>query len=402
MISTSTTVTTSNAVIENRLTSFLYILACITLAAQVLNRGGIVSALIAIIFALTFVLLGVTWIREFAGIDLLAIVILLFSFISIFAGTLSERSNVSFEYMRKWIMFSSTIAFLTSAMKFRADQPLTKLVIRGSDILTLFFIEEYFRQGRAVFYLNGLYTRYLCFHFTNPNLTALFLLCIAMMEITGIANAKKFIAKFAHAAMAAALSYFVYQTQSRNSLLVLILFAAVFAFVQIFRKPEYRTSKILSALIAVYPLLFVLIYLKLIDVVSKESIFAPLVEEGKSLNSREQIWTSTVRLFQQSPVIGAYYQMSGGTGISQAHNTCLDILVSYGTVVFVLVVVLLVRLLYEKGVVLSKGRFLYLAAFACLLMAGSGEAALFSGGLCIQIMVGIFLTMMRAEESHAD
>ena len=93
--------------------------------------------------------------------------------------------------------------------------------------------------------------------------------------------------------------------------------------------------------------------------------------------------------------------MSGGTGISQAHNTCLDVLTSYGVIVFALTVIFLTYILYWNGKKLAEKKFLYLAAFGCLLLMGTGEAALFSGGLCIQVVVGIFLALINVKESDA-
>lgn len=128
---------------------------------------------------------------------------------------------------------------------------------------------------------------------------------------------------------------------------------------------------------SVAPLLFAGLYMRVVDAPFFARFFSFATAEGKELNSRTDIWEPAFRRFASSPVLGAYCQISDGTGMSQLHNTHVDILVSYGTSVLVL------------------------AGFICVLLLGIGEAALFSGGLGITLFFGVFLGLKK-EKSLQD
>ena len=388
---------------ENLMMKVMYFLSCLVVLAQVLQISGLVSILIAILYAATFVLFAVSWIYEFSILDAFAIVIVLLSFVHVFLNALASGSNVSFSYLRKWIMFSSTIVFFASAFKLVPDEKLLKEVRVGNVCLALFLMEEYVRQGRSVYYLNGIYTEYLIFHFTNPNLTALFLGTIAIFEVCRVYSCRGVQMKVLHAALAAVMIFFSAETQSRNILLVTTVFVILFLVLLIRKQRELKRSWLAALLVSVYPLFFSLIYLRTISWIKREGFLSFLVEKGKELSSRTNIWQTAFSQFRESPLLGAYYQMSGGTGLSQAHNTGVDILTSYGLIPFILVNVFLVQVMYRSGQAIARENFIYLAAFACCLLMGTGEAALFSGGLCIQIFVGTFLILANfGEKKEAE
>ncbi len=112
------------------------------------------------------------------------------------------------------------------------------------------------------------------------------------------------------------------------------------------------------------------------------------------MNSRSKVWKAAFQAFESSPVFGAYYQISGGTGLSQMHNTHVDILTSYGLSVLVLVCVYLYLLMRDSQMkVKPSASSTPLLGFICALFLGVGEAALFSGGLSVYLFFGIFLAM---------
>ena len=97
---------------------------------------------------------------------------------------------------------------------------------------------------------------------------------------------------------------------------------------------------------------------------------------------------------EENPVFGEYYQISAGTGSFQLHNTHIDILASYGVIVFLLVCVFLMRLIHNKNKIYKdKTSFLCMLGFASTIFLGLGEAAVFSGGLAIYMWCGLFLIL---------
>jgi membrane protein insertase Oxa1/YidC/SpoIIIJ len=119
-----------------------------------------------------------------------------------------------------------------------------------------------------------------------------------------------------------------------------------------------------------------------------------MVEEGKNLDSRVEVWGPALTNLARSPIIGAYSQITDGTGLAQMHNTHLDIACSYGIPVLVAVCMLLFRWLNQRNQTYkSKSGIAYMLGFACAIIMGMGEAALFSGSLGLYILVGGFLLL---------
>ena len=151
-------------------------------------------------------------------------------------------------------------------------------------------------------------------------------------------------------------------------------------------------------MIAWFPLTFAALYMTVIYTPWIQRIFGFAVSAGKNLDSRVDIWTNTLSYIKHSPLIGSYYEISGGTGVAQMHNSHLDIAASYGIAVLVLVCVLLTRYLLQRGRVYeSKERYIYMLGFSCTLLLGLGEAALFSGGLGIHLFAGMLLMLANGK-----
>ena len=116
------------------------------------------------------------------------------------------------------------------------------------------------------------------------------------------------------------------------------------------------------------------------------------------LDSRVAIWRNAFEKLNHSPFIGDYSGISDGTGVSQLHNTHVDIAVSYGTCILVLVCVFLCKIFYQSGKVYKeKQNYIYIWGFACAIMLGVGEAALFAGGMAIYVLAGILLLLSKQE-----
>jgi len=267
-------------------------------------------------------------------------------------------------------------------------------VNRTVDILTVFLIVMFVGMYSQMHILNGRVTGYLTFRIGNPNLTGLFLVCLYMLELYRLFLPEKWFWKLIHIGLAAALAFFVVESQSRNSFLVLILFTVVCSWLMLRGGKRMRIGKGVSYLIACFPALFVAGYMMLISSAWLQNLFSFMVGEGKKLDSRVEIWNNALNNLAGSPLIGAYFEMSNGTGMFQMHNSHLDVAVSYGIPVLVLVCVLLQKYLYQRGRIYEdKQNYIYILGFACSIMLGLGEAALFSGGLGLYVFVGTFLLL---------
>lgn len=377
-----------------------YLLGAAVVIFQLLNLQNMVSMFFYGTFIVTLLLWICTMEKEIDRIDFLAMSILALAFINVAINGILAGASFTFQYMKKYIMFCSTIAFFSAARK----SPFRQKDFRWFEYLYLgicaFFILMYYTQSRQMHLLNGSYTRYLVFRFTNPNLTALFLSCIMMfLAVAGVCEKSK-IRKSILFLTAVFCAVFVFQTESRNAIIVLFIFICLFG-IFLLRKKPLIIGRFVSLITAIFPLAFAELYLLYIQKLKTAPFLSFIISEGKNIDSRVTIWKKAMQAFETSPVIGAYYQISNGTGSFQMHNTHLDILTSYGIVVLVLVCIFLYKLLrkmQEAGQ--SKMQSISTIAFMCALLLGMGEAALFSGGLAVYLYSGVFLLLSSLEDNR--
>jgi hypothetical protein len=257
----------------------------------------------------------------------------------------------------------------------------------------------YFSQRLRMFTINGMITQYLTFRMSNPNLTGLYLACLYMLVLYRIFTREKFVLKVLHIGMSLFLAVCILQTQSRNALLVIAIFTVICVWLIFRGRRNLHIGKIPAMLISTFPALFLTVYISVIYTPWIQKLFAFLVSEGKGLDSRMRLWIQALRHLGESPIVGAYYAISGGTGMSQMHNSHLDIAASYGIPVLVLVCWLLYGYLHQRGRrYADKQSYIYILGFACTIILGIGEAALFSGGLGLYIFGGAFLLLAGRRE----
>lgn len=375
-----------------------YLLGAAIMACQMLNLQSMTS----VFFYATFFVSAALWICAvidvFDRIDCIALLIIILAFIHVVMNGIAAGAEFSFGYMKKYIMFCCSVVFLAAIRKISLD----KASFRFLELLFLgigaFMLYMYVFRGHRMHILNGQYTRYLTFRFSNPNLTALFLACMIMfLEIAGFKETRPAM-KLILLLAAVMEAVFLYQTESRNALLAIVVFTAL-SVVFFIKKRNLKFKKWFLLFAAVMPLIFAVVYMRLVNTEGFMKIFSFVVGEGKNLDSRVRIWSPAFRYFEQSPIFGAYYQISGGRGVSQLHNTHVDILASYGVTVLVLVCAFLYCLMREKQTNISAStQDSSLLGFVCAIMLGLGEAALFSGGLGVYLFFGVFLALTDEEK----
>ena len=190
------------------------------------------------------------------------------------------------------------------------------------------------------------------------------------------------------------------ETGARSTLLALAGFAAL-AVINIVLKKDIRISSKISFLLVLSPLIIAALYMTFIESGILEKWFAFMVKRGKTLDAREKMWMYAMSYYIRNPIIGSYNAISGGTGMSQLHNTHVDVLVSYGTLPFILFIAVL-----HHGVsqVLPKANTNFarmcMFAFYAVLLQGSFEAALVSGGTGLYILSFGFLLLAKFNPSE--
>ena len=355
-------------------------------AAQALGFSGLASAL----FTLTFPLILGLWLRavteKITPDNRLVILLILLSGLSVCVNALVTGTLVTPSYCKKLILFWCTLLLLGFAGEYRPSPSEVRFLFRGNCFLSLFLTGMFLLRNPQMHLLNGRVTPYLTFRFTNPNLAAVFLASMSMIQGIRAAASTGWRKRF-HSLLGLVLFGFVLLTQARNALLMLLVFGTGALFPR-----RHCPSRAGTALAVLLPLLFALGYLALVSTDLAQNIFSFLVREGKGLDSRVAIWRFALEAFAASPLFGAYSQISGGTGASQMHNTHLDLLASYGLPVFILTCILLYRLLSRGTEGRGPSRLGRLGLF-CLLLSGLGEAILFSGGMGVCLFAGMLVLL---------
>jgi len=351
------------------------------MAAQMLGQPRMASLL----FTMTFFLTLGWWLASAAEADnKLVLTIVILSGLSVCLNALLTQTAVSAGYFKKLIMFWFTVFLLGAVKNYPTDRGDVDFLFRGNAAIACCFLCLYLLRRQQMHLLNGMVTGYLTFRFTNPNLAAVFLAAVSMMELLHFtaASGKR---RLLHLFLGTVMAYFVYLTKARNAQLLLAVFLLLFLLRN--RLLQRGPGKGASLVLAGLPLWFALGYLLLVANTRVQALFSFLIGEGKGLDSRVAIWRFAMEEFVSAPLTGAYSQISQGTGASQMHNTHLDLLASYGLPVLLLVWRQLAELL-EGGS--GKGQNLCRGAFFAMLLSGLGEAILFSGGMGIYLYAGIF------------
>lgn len=377
----------------------LYLAAAGIVVLTVLGASTLASAL----FMLTFLLVVLLWIvgaiRKVTWTDVIMLLTVGIALGNVIINAWNENAAIGFSYFKKYIMFISTLVYFQVAYKLRIDDKTEQFLLRICSILAVFLAIYYYFNQTEVYMINGVTSAYLTFGFTNPNLTALFFLCIYTGELLQFFRNRLLKKKLVHLVLAVVLCYFVWETGSRNCMLTMAAETALFVVLQLTKK-RIRFPKWFALLIAVWPIVFVLAYLAILESPTLQNVFSFLVSEGKSLDARVIVWRPAMQYYAESPLLGAYSQISYGTGMSQLHNSHLDILVSYGAAVLILVCYQLYRMIYSVDGNSVKEDTMSRICFAGTIIMGMGEAALFSGGLGIYLFSGMFLLLCNRERKE--
>ncbi len=385
--------------IDKILFKTLYLLVAGIVVCEVLD-----IQITSTLFLFTFPLTVALWVRsirkKITGMDLVVLATSLLAFIHVLINASATGTDVDFDYLKKVIMFSMSLLFLQTCYRAKANKDMVVFINRLVDCLTILLIVAFFLWNSQMHMIDERVSAYLTFRFSNPNLTGLFLVCLYMLELYRLFSREKWGWKLVHIAMAAFLGYFIIESQSRNSFLVLIAFTAICAWLIFKSKRQLRITKFGATVFSIAPALFVMFYMVMVNLPWVQLILDFLVGEGKALTSRHDVWETALTALKASPIIGAYSQISNGEGASQMHNSHLDIAASYGIIVFILVCYLLWKYIYQDGRYYAhKSNYVYILGFVCAILLGIGEAALFSGGLGIYVLIGSFLLLSHSDET---
>ena len=360
-----------------------------------LRRGSMVSLLFYLTFFVLLIGFAVQiqnnpWLNE---LHILAAAIIILSFFHV-----ALQSNTwSFGYYKKLIMFCCTVLIIPFLDAIQISKRHVNWILGINLCVAIMYPLAYFTQNTP-----GYLGQYLTFNHPNPNATAMFLLHSMLYCGIALYYFKKRIFRLLILAVTLMLAYFVYLTGARSCYIAIAFFVAL-VFFNVILKKDVKFSPGLSLFVLLLPLIIALVYMAAVESEWLERTFSFLTSQGKALDARVSEWRIALDAIFRHPFLGDYYGISDGLGMSQKHNTHLDIMASYGILPFILFMILLYRgvLRVLPGTTTSFSRMALFAFFAIILQ-GTFEAALVSGGCGLYILSFGFLLLTKFDDNGAN
>lgn len=371
--------------LENILFTLQLVCVVVNVFSAIWQIHSITSAIIAISFLITAALAFITIANKN---DKNTVVLWVFIAVMSYMSVSYTGSDISFSYLKSWIMFMTTINlyFWVYAVEVK-DTMIKKVFLCG--VLTAILFIVGFLAGRSK--ANSEMPNLVTFGLTNPNLAGIYLLNVflCMFILTKFLHSK--FLKFICFAICVALVYFIWLTGARSCIIATVACLAL----SFGNNKKY--SKFINFMMLIFPLIFVFIYLKVIDTDFME-LFGFMVSEGKTLTSRVDIWQRALYIIENNIFFGNYIH-----GAGNRHNTHLMILAAFGVVVFAFVMIYLNRIVnYVGSFIREKYQFIALYAFYSIILMGTFEAALFSGSQGMYVFSGAFLLIAKYINEDKD
>lgn len=381
---------------DDTLVVSIYILSSIMLIGQFMG----IAFFTRFAFAASYIAVFLLWylhIRKANVLDLLGVFIIVSSLI----GVIITCPSFLPSYFYNWIMFAAVFLYFSVCLKIKIKKTTVTTLFIINFVVGAFCILAYFLRYDSAFYVTNIGIRYLTFGFYNPNTLALFLVVIVLTGMLFFSFKKIRFGILIETCFVAFFGYLTLLTLSRTSLLAIAFFIVISI---IFARKKHcylPKNNVFKVIVTVFPILFAGAYMLFIDAISKSGFLSFMVSEGKGLDSRQGVWNSAFELFKDSPIFGSYGELLTSAEFPQMHNSHVNVLVSYGVIVFILVMIFLYMVL-SRSIKNGRGNrgALSVWAFIVCLILGSGEAILFSGGLSFYLLVGQFLLFSNAGQEN--
>ncbi len=372
----------NNTTITEKLETFLFSLQLVCVIVNVfcsIHQFHIVTSItIAFGFMITTALAFITIAnRNNKYTVVIWIFIALLSFFSASRG----KPDITFGYMKEWIIFMSTINLYFWVYAIKVNDTMIKRLFLCGVIVAIIFIVNFFTGNvKSNIRMPNLVT----FGLSNPNLAGIYLLNIFLCIFNLMIFLKNILYKLISLFACGILFYFICLTRARSCIITSI------AFILLSILPIRKYNKFLTFSVLIFPLIFAFIYLNLIDT-DWARIFEFMESEGKSLTSRVKIWENTIYIIKNNLLMGNYY-----LGAGNKHNTHLMILSAFGIFTFSMVIIFLNRIVnYIGSFVKSKYQITAIYSFYAIILMGTFEAALFSGSQQMYVFSGAFLMIAK-------
>ncbi|MGM9554472.1 MAG: hypothetical protein ACI3V2_09220 [Faecousia sp.] len=364
----------------NRIILFETLVIALIVLSTLLKLNTLVSLLFSASFLLVLLHLSLIMTKKISELGVAALMIAFASFICVLINAFIKNVSISPAYFKDVIFLLSTIFYLYIADDTSVEQKTAEFILKANLLIALLFPLAFFSIPYEK--VAGCIT----LNFTNSNLTGLWLyLYIVYAALSFIAL--RGVWRIAAAVAFGLDCYLLILTQARNAMLAALVALVLFLLVRFKKTLSFSNTFLL--IINLLPLLVVPLYLLLIQPIIDKGWLDFLISPGKALDSRVTIWRECFEKLKGSWLFGNYAELSGNR-----HNADMVLLCSYGMFVLIGVLVYLYVIMRRANRKTTKKTQLYaLAAFISVLFMGTGEGALFSGGIGIYLPACSFLLL---------
>ena len=384
----------------NWLNAFGFVLVLGIVFSTVKEQPSLTSHLITVTFIYTLFL----YIKEYSSNRSFSFNLIVIASAFLLFLNVSVSGFGDFNYYKKAIMYISTLMLMVYSFNVHINPKTIVFAIIINAFIGIVYLTTY-QQGFTLFEGEMLLT----LNFSNPNMAGLFILntiLYLLLSFSTLCKPRKFIPTLVLSALLIplliSLCRILTLTGCRSAMIALLFFIFFIVMDIIFGR-RFRLKKWMMAFIAVAPFVFVFVYVIYASSITFDVSFG-IENAGKTAVTRLAIWKPIIDNFFHYFTFGDYYGISNGTGMSQLHNTHLDIFASYGMLPLILYILLVVKILWQsyKRANTRFHRASVYAFIACM-VTGTFEAGFVagSGGLFILTNGFILLANSRTNENSA-
>ncbi len=309
----------------------------------------------------------------------------------------SHSANRTFDYYGKLLRFDATIMMIYVCTRYKIEASAVWIYNILNQILALSLAYHGIITGET-------YYRYetLTLGFPNPNQAGMWAaLCFGGI-MWGFMRTKSHVLKFIYLGEMCLILYLLERVGCRSGMLAVfgLIGMIILTVIRVKKHGIKRLKKglyrCLVVIIYFFPFIFPMFYMGLYY----SGIRVGKVGNQDFYSGREILWFNALAELKHHFMIGAYNEVSWGTGRSQLHNIYIDVLCSYGIGVFLLF------LLFVFWVVVDQLKKIhrvdqYAAFFAFIMMffiSGTYEASYISGDVAINYGTCLFLLFSNTDK----
>ncbi len=366
--------------------SIQLIISTLIILFTLINSQSLASAM----FSLSFVNLILLYLSSYCKCETTSfgLLLLIWCVISIAFSYVSGDKIITFEDLISFFTFAATIMFMMAASSIFVTKEVANSVLYIGMTSTLLYPICYFFLGANEYRRMG--SLLLTMHFSSPNLAGMYLAQACLCAILGIILIKKRFVKVISMIAFGFDFYFLILSAARNSILTVLFVVAGIIYIKIKRIRKFHPLSFF--IVSIMPLIFAIAYLLFIETIGSTGRLDFIVEEGKPITSRVEVWRNVFNTLK-----GVYWLTGDFAHLrGNLHNTHMTILGSYGIIGIVLLVKFLVDVIRNANQTMQNSlQAICLICFFGTIFMGNGENGLFYGSMGMYAIACSYLILAR-------